>query len=282
MPRSKASPAAAAPRRRASASRPSTAVAARMPQPSACRCSPVRLMAESSTTSTRSPRRSLAGGSAAGIGASGSRSSNQNVDPAPGVLSTPIRPPSARPAAWRSPGRGRCRRTCASSSRRPGRTAVNSRVRPARRDADAGVGDREAQRTRRSSGRAPGRSRSGPRPRSVNLMALPTRLSRTWRRRTGSPTTCRGHARIDVGRQLQPLGLRRAAPADRTTSSATVSAGRTAIGSSSSLPASIFEKSRMSLMMRQQRLGRTSRTVSAYSRCSAVELACRAAARSCR
>ena len=93
MTMSKAAPAAAASRRLASASRPPAAVDVRMPHPSVCHCSPVRLMAESSTISTRSPLRSLAGGSARGTGASGSRSSNQNVDPAPGVLSTPIRPP---------------------------------------------------------------------------------------------------------------------------------------------------------------------------------------------
>ena len=145
MTMSKAAPAAAASRRRASASRPSTAVDARMPQPSVCRCSPVRLMAESSTIRTRSPLRSLAGGSAAGIGASGSRSSNQNVDPAPGVLSTPIRPhqlDQALEIARPRPVPPYFRVVEASAWL----NSVNSRVRLCLADADPGIGHRDPQR----------------------------------------------------------------------------------------------------------------------------------------
>ena len=160
MPMSKASPAAAASRRRASASCPSPAVDARMPQFSACRCSPVRLMAESSTIRTRSPLRSLADGSAAGIGASGSRSSNQNVEPGARRALHPDPPPInstrrleiARPrpvppyfrvveaSAWLN--------------------SVNSRVRLCLADADPGIGHRDAQRPRRSPAAARS-SRSG-------------------------------------------------------------------------------------------------------------------------
>ena len=216
MPMSKASPAAAASRRRASASRPSTAVDARMPQPSACRCSPVRLMAESSTISTRSPLRSLAGGSAAGIGASGSCSSNQNVEPAPGVLSTPIRPPIsstrrleiARPrpvppywrvveaSAWVNSVNSRAR-VCLARCR--------CRCRPPRSAAAASVSSRRA-----------GHLDQRPRPRSVNLMALPTRLSRIWRRRPGSPTHVPRQRPDRCGRtSSSPLASRRSAAAGR-------------------------------------------------------------------
>ncbi len=50
-------------------------------------------------------------------------------------------------------------------------------------------------------------------PRSVNLMALPTRLTRIWRRRLGSPTSRVRHVRADVAGQLQALLRGRARPA---------------------------------------------------------------------
>ena len=97
-------------------------------------------------------------------------------------------------------------------------------------------------------------ARRRPRPRSVNLTALPTRLMRTWRSRVGSPTTAAGTSGVDARRRARGPSRRRAWP---TSSSAPLDArraGRTACVSSSSLPASILEKSRMSLMMRQQRV----------------------------
>ena len=85
----------------------------------------------------------------------------------------------------RSPAPGRCRRSGASSSRRPGRTA-----RTAASSASGGMPmpvSVTAKRSRTASGAAGSaldRARR-PRPRSVNLTALPTRLSSTWRSRPG-------------------------------------------------------------------------------------------------
>ena len=63
------------------------------------------------------------------------------------------------------------------------------------RDADAGVAHREAQADSPPSGGGPRRRlprARPPRPSSVNLMALPTRLSSTWRSRPASPTRASG------------------------------------------------------------------------------------------
>ena len=62
------------------------------------------------------------------------------------------------------------------------------------RDADAGVADREVQHDVRW-GRRPRSSRGArPRPAGVNLMAFPSRLTRIWRRRPGSPLNVCGTA----------------------------------------------------------------------------------------
>ena len=92
-------------------------------------------------------------------------------------------------------------------------------------------------------------------PRSVNLMALPTRLTSTWRSRPASPTSASGTSGVDVADQLQalrvgPHGQGPQGVADR------VRAGENSAGSSSSLPASILEKSSMSLMIAEQAVGR--------------------------
>ena len=50
--------------------------------------------------------------------------------------------------------------------------------------------------------------RSTPRRCAVNLMALLPRLSSTWRRRPGSPITHSGSSGIDVGDELESLGVR--------------------------------------------------------------------------
>ena len=73
------------------------------------------------------------------------------------------------------------------------------------RDADAGVGDLEAQ---LSLARRCARTRTMTSPRSVNLMALPTRLISTWRRRIGSPRTAAGTDGLDHAAELEPLRLR--------------------------------------------------------------------------
>ncbi len=90
---------------------------------------------------------------------------------------------------------------------------------------------------------------SGPRPRPawVNLTALPARLSRIWRSRPGSPTQLARHVGIGGADELEPRLLRpdgqhRGEVVEQSR------AGRSRCVSSSSLPASILEKSRMSLM----------------------------------
>ena len=108
--------------------------------------------------------------------------------------------------------------------------------------------------------------------RSVNLIALPTRLISTWRSRTGSPTSDARHVGGDVAASARALSRARAARAARSTSSTTLAQVEARPASSSSLPASIFEKSRMSLMTCEQRLGRRARPSRGSSRCSAVEL----------
>ena len=108
-------------------------------------------------------------------------------------------------------------------------------------------GRRSAGRPRRpacSSSRHAGRR---PRPRSVNLMALPTRLTSTCRSRPGSPTSASGTSGATWQASSRPFvvgpqGQRLERVVERRR------AGRSRSGSRSSLPASILEKSRMSLM----------------------------------
>ena len=92
-------------------------------------------------------------------------------------------------------------------------------------------------------------------PRSVNLIALPTRLTTTCRSRPRIADQSVGHVGGDV---VRPAPGPWRAPAARATSSCRPAArgGRSGIASRSSLPASIFEKSRMSLITHQERLAR--------------------------
>ncbi len=83
-------------------------------------------------------------------------------------------------------------------------------------------------------------------PCSVNLMALPTRLSSTCRNRPGSPTRVSGTSGRIRQASSSPFSCARGATIRRA--SATVSRSPNSIASSSSLRASIFEKSRMSLI----------------------------------
>ena len=101
----------------------------------------------------------------------------------------------------RWPGPGRCRRTGAWSSCRPARTARRSRA-ACRRDADAGVAHREAQldRVARRLGARRATCTATP-PASVNLMALPTRLTSTWRSRPGRRSRASGTPASTVARR---------------------------------------------------------------------------------
>ena len=99
---------------------------------------------------------------------------------------------------WRSWCPGRCRRSAATGRRRPAR-----RPRRAVSATSAGMPmpvsrHREAQaHAPPSSADASARRRASPSPRSVNLTALPARLSRTCRRWPASPCRRSGHVGVD-------------------------------------------------------------------------------------
>ena len=136
-------------------------------------------------------------------------------------------------------------------------------------DADPRVGDRETEDDAVARRVPRGRRDTTISPCSVNLIALPTRLTRTWRSRPASPTSASGTSGATRQASSSPLEWARRARVCRVSSSA--SRREKGIGSRLSLPASILEKSRMSLM--------TVRSESAelltrprYSRCRGVKL----------
>ena len=84
-------------------------------------------------------------------------------------------------------------------------------------------------------------------PASVNLIALPSRLRRIWRSRVTSPTTTRGVPGRMSPTSSRPFSVARAA---MSSSAASTHSWRSNGAASRSIrPASIFEKSRMSLMI---------------------------------
>ena len=205
-----------------------------------------------------------------------------NVLPWPGSLSTQIRPPISSHQARRD------RRAQPGAAEPARRRAVGLRERledrcvlaPAGMPMPVSLHD-EVQRAAEPSAIASQLDLARPLRRcSVNLMALPTRLTRTCRSRPGSPTSASGTSAAMSREQLEALlvaphgeRLRRCRRRRR--------AGEKAIVSSSSLPASIFEKSRMSLRMAEQRLGRGLDRLEVLALLG-VERRCRAPARSCR
>ena len=82
-------------------------------------------------------------------------------------------------------------------------------------------------------------------PSSVNLSAFPTRFTSTCLSRAGSPTTHSGIS--DAIRQLIPTFLSRARKENICCTSSMICAGRNSSDANSSLPASILEKSKISL-----------------------------------
>ena len=100
-------------------------------------------------------------------------------------------------------------------------------------------------------------------PTSVNLTALPTRLTSTCRSRPGSPLTTAGTPGAVSALSSSPLS-RAGWARSPTTSSSTVRTSKS-VSSRRILPASIFEKSRMSLTI-SRRASPEVRTDSAYSR----------------
>ena len=137
------------------------------------------------------------------------------------------------------------------------------------RDADAGVGHREAQLP--TSAAAPIGSRASTStvtsPRSVNLTALPTRFSEHLAQPLGVADDASGTSGGDARRAAPGPSRARAQPSSCERLADAARAGRTAAALSSSLPASIFEKSRMSLMTRSS-ASADAWTISRYSRCS--------------
>jgi hypothetical protein len=83
-------------------------------------------------------------------------------------------------------------------------------------------------------------------PLPVNLTALPARLSRIWRTRPPSPRTVAGRLRPRRVTTIRPFSS--AAGEIRAAVSARTALRSKSTGSRTTLPASILEKSRMSLM----------------------------------
>ena len=174
---------------------------------------------------------------------------NQKVDPPPAGLARQPRSPPMSSAR---------RREMARPSPVPPKRRVADPVglregpRPAAARRPGSSPRRRCRRPRSAAPRGPGRGRRPVRrsvtttsPASVNFTALSTRLSSTWRRRAGSATTSSARGR-DANAIGSPCAWARAASSPPHL----LASGRTSTSpkSSSSLPASIFEKSRMSSM----------------------------------
>ena len=172
--------------------------------------------------------------------AGGSGTMARKLEPSPGALSTSMRPP------MRSTMRREIARPEPGAAELAGRAAVgllefaeDARL-LLRRDADAGVAHLEDD----FSAAGPASTMTPTPPVSVNLMALPARLSSTWRKRVASPMTRSGSRSSTSEAISRPLACARG-PSSSTTSS-TRSVSENGCVSSSSLPASILEKSRIS------------------------------------
>ncbi len=190
-----------------------------------------------------SPRRRASGGANAGLAAGRARQRHDRRGrSSPRRARSPPRcgRPCARRCAGRSRARGRCRRTCAPT---PPSACSNSWK---MRACCSGAMPMPVSRTSNtiSSGRPPASTMTPTPPVSVNLMALPARLSSTWRSRVASPMTRSGSRSSTSEAISRPLAWARGASS--STTSSTSAASENGCGSSSSLPASILEKSRIS------------------------------------
>ncbi len=125
---------------------------------------------------------------------------------------------------------------------------------------------RTSMRARRPSGRSSSRARTAISPREVNFTALFSRLTSTCRTRPGSPAHAASSARSVS--QLSSRPFSSAGSAIMVVTSSMTSRSEKSTCSSSSLPASIFEKSRMSLMTERSRLADV-RATSTYRFCRA-------------
>ena len=129
------------------------------------------------------------------------------------------------------------------------------------------VSDTSKRSTTPSSPASSRRTCSAMAPRRVNLTAFDRRLARTCRSSRPSPTSASGTSGSTRCDSLTSLPCRRGA--NDFTRVSRRSRSRNAWGSTTSLPASIFEKSRMSLMMSSS-ASADSRRASRCSRCPAV------------
>ena len=192
---------------------------------------------------------------------------NQNVAPAPTALSTPTAPPifwtscltiaspSPVPPNWRVVEPSACRNASKILSRASGRMPIPVSATSKRRSILASPAPW---------GRFSRAILTEIAPASVNLTALPIRLCRICRSRLGSARTWDGRSPAIWQSSFRPLDLADSACIS-TVSRARVRRSKS-ICSKSRWPASIFEKSRMSLMMRSSE--RAERwMVSAYWRC---------------
>ena len=156
-------------------------------------------------------------------------------------------PPSSPPAAWKWQGPAR-----AAVLARGRSISLRERLEEALAvlfaDPDPGIPDREAHVQRHARSPAPASPPRSLRPFSVNLMALPRRFTITCRRRPGSPWTAVGISSSDVTDQFQILFVRLSAPACPPIPQPRPG-GQSRCSSRVSFPASILEKSRMSLMI---------------------------------
>jgi len=117
-----------------------------------------------------------------------------------------------------------------------------------RRDADAGVADGDVE-VDGALGPRPELDADGDLARSVNFVALPTRLTRIWLSRPGSPRTASGTSGATEWVSSRPFSS--TCKASVLSVSPRVSRRLKGTDSNSSQPASIFEKSRMSFSSRR-------------------------------
>ena len=211
-----------------------------------CRIS--RAAALSSTTSTRKLRELLGNNLARARGGADAEPDGEDrtcCRPRPRFRARRARP-SARPTAGRWSAPARCRRAC-------GSWTMSACTNGWKSFADcSGVMPMPVSRTENLSCTfSPVRSSSSMfsriSPRSVNLTALLTKFVRIWPRRSGSPSRCSGISGETWARNSRPLSC--AFWAVSVVTELITSSSRKSVFSMSSLPASIFEKSRMSLMM---------------------------------
>ena len=224
------------------------AVVTTKPQASSCEARISTLMVLSSTTSTRVPGASSrpCAESEVMAGAAGSVIASEKVEPWPGWLTTVMSPPMSV-ASWRliarpSPVPPKRRVVEPSSCTKASKIAAwfSGRM-PVPVSTTSMTSD-----TCVSDGFTP-RARISTWPLAVNLSAFDTRFMRIWRMRSSSPLAQRCRYGSMSSSSSMPFWCARCANRSMT-SSTTWRMSRSCV-SRRSLPASIFEKSRMSLMM---------------------------------